>query len=283
MKNLIVEFIKLNKGLSRRFDQILPKKFRIDGNRFFMDQFAPSYLKSNAKVYDIGGGKQPYISQDIKKALDLFIVGFDIDQEELNRAPQGSYDKIICADITQFQGYKDADIVICQTLLEHVKNVDQAFTNISSILKTGGLALIFVPSKNAVFARLNILLPQKLKQKILYYIFPETRHAQGFYSYYDKCTPREFRQLAKKNQFCVEKESFHYISSYFSFFFPFYVFWRLWVLGFYLIAREQSAETFCMALRKSDDPFVSSKNLNETHGLTMGVEYLRFSWVPGEN
>jgi hypothetical protein len=59
MKNLIVEFIKFNKGLSRRFDQILPKKFRIDGNRFFMDQFAPSYLKSNAKVYDIGGGKQP--------------------------------------------------------------------------------------------------------------------------------------------------------------------------------------------------------------------------------
>ncbi len=71
--------------------------------------------------------------------------GLDIDKEELIQAPEGSYDEIICTDITKYRGNLEADIVICQALLEHVKGVENAFMAISSILKPGGLALIFVP------------------------------------------------------------------------------------------------------------------------------------------
>ena len=202
-------------------------------------------------MYDIGGGKNPYINQETKHKLKLKIIGLDIDQDELNRAPVDAYDKTICADVTEFRGKSDADLIICQALLEHVKNVDHAFAAIASILKPGGLALIFVPSRNALYARINLLLPQSLKKKILHTIYPKTRESQGFPSYYDQCTPHDFRRLAKKHNLSVEKESFHYISSYFSFFFPLYLLWRLWILGFHAVAGEQAAETFCMALKKN--------------------------------
>jgi len=250
MKSVIKKFIQANINLSYSFDLILPKKYRIDGNRYFIDKFAPFYLQNSLTVYDIGGGKNPYISQETKHKLKLKIIGLDIDQDELNRAPVDAYDKTICADITEFRGQSDADLIICQALLEHVKNVDHAFAAIASILKPGGFALIFVPSRNALYARINLLLPQSLKKKILHTIYPKTRESQGFPSYYDQCTPRDFRRLAKKHNLNVEKESFHYISSYFSFFFPLYLLWRLWILGFHAVAGEQAAETFCMALKK---------------------------------
>ena len=34
---------------------------------------------------------------------------------------------MICADITRFKGGGDADLIICQAVLEHVKDVEGAF------------------------------------------------------------------------------------------------------------------------------------------------------------
>lgn len=176
----------------------------------------------------------------------------DIDQGELDRAPTGIYDRTICADIGCFYGAGDADLLICQAVLEHVRDVDGAFASIAGILKPGGRALIFVPSRNALYARLNLLLPQALKKRLLHAVYPKTREGQGFPSYYDQCTPRDFRRLAKKHNLVVEKESYHYISSYFSFFVPLYALWRLWILGYRALAGEQAAETFCMAFVKPE-------------------------------
>ncbi len=250
MKSIIKKLIQFNMTLSHAFDRMIPEKYRIDGNRYFIERFAPSYIQDNLIVYDIGGGKNPYISQETKHKLKLKIIGLDIDQKELNHAPVGAYDASICADITQFRGKSDADLVICQALLEHVKNVDQAISAIASILKPGGCALIFVPSRNALYARLNLLLPQNFKKKLLYAVYPKTRESQSFPSYYNQCTPCDFRRIAQKYNLSIEKESFHYISSYFSFFFPLYLVWRIWILSFHAVAGEQAAETFSMALRK---------------------------------
>jgi 2-polyprenyl-6-hydroxyphenyl methylase/3-demethylubiquinone-9 3-methyltransferase len=237
--------------LSSNFDKLLPNKFRIDGNQDFIKSLVPKYLKKNCTIYDIGCGKTPLLSPDKKKALDLTIVGFDIDNDELEKAKEGSYDKIICDDITKFNGDKDADLVICQALLEHVEDVEGAFSAISSVLKPGGLALIFVPSKYAVFARLNVVMPQKLKKYIMYKIYPDTKLTQGFPAYYNKCTPSEFKKLASINNLTVIEERYYFVSGYFSFFFPAYLVWRMLILLFYFLSREQSAETFSLVLKKN--------------------------------
>jgi len=231
---------------------LLPKKFIIDGNHDFIKSFVPMYLEKDLMIYDIGGGKNPHIKPDKKILVNATVVGLDINNEELNLAPEGSYDEIICADITSYLGNCDADIVICQAVLEHVYDTGKAISAIFSILKPGGLALVFVPSKNSIFARLNIIIPQSFKKKLLYKIYPKSKSTKGFPAYYDKCTPLKFRELAYNNNFSIIDERYYYIGSYFSFFFPVYLIWRLWVLLFFSIRKEQAAETFSMALRKND-------------------------------
>jgi SAM-dependent methyltransferase len=62
---------------------------------------------------------------------------------------------------------------VCQALLEHVSDVNGAFESIASILRPGGQAVIFVRSRNAVFARINLVLPEKFKRWILFQVFPQ--------------------------------------------------------------------------------------------------------------
>ena len=61
---------------------------------------------------------------------------------------------------------------------------------------------------------------------------------------------REFRWLAAEHGLSVVEETHYYTSGYFTFFFPLYFVWRMWVLFYHALAREQAAETFCMALRR---------------------------------
>lgn len=248
---MLRDLVNLNVKLSRWFDsRLLPKYLSVDGNMDFIHEMAPSYLRPGTKIYDVGGGKQPFIDVGVKRALGIQVVGIDISRAELDRAPMGAYDEKICADIADVKGDADGDLVICQAVLEHVGDTERAFYSIASLLKPGGVALIFVPSRNALFARLNLLLPESIKRTILFGIFPQARPAQGFPSYYDKCTPDDFVALGGRCGLSCREARYYYMSSYFSFLFPVYFIWRLWVLAFKWIARHQAAETFSMAFVK---------------------------------
>lgn len=249
--NFARTFIDINRRCSHAFDTILiPEKFRVDGNRDFIENFAKKYLRQGMTVFDVGGGKQPYINRETKHQLGLKVVGLDIDPKELTLAPPGLYDHVICADITQFVGNGTADLLVCQALLEHVSDVGKAFKSIASILRPGGRAVVFVPSRNAIFARLNLLLPEKIKRWILFSVFPQARTGAGFPSYYDRCTPLEFRNLIKENGLQEIEFRPYYESAYFSFFVPAHMAWRLWMQLFRLAKGDQAAETFCLAFAK---------------------------------
>lgn len=251
--NLLRSFINANIRLSKCFDSwFLPSSFAVDGNKDFIYDMASSYLCQGMKIYDVGGGKQPFVDVEKKTVLGLRVVGIDISQSELDRAPVGAYDEVVCADIANIQGLADGDVVICQAVLEHVQNTEGAMRSIASLLKPGGKALIFVPSRNAVFARLNILLPEGVKRKVLYSVYPNSRVAQGFPSFYHRCTPGDFIAMAKDNGLAVAESRYYYISSYFSFLFPIYLVWRIWIILFKSIAGHQAAETFSMVLVKGN-------------------------------
>jgi SAM-dependent methyltransferase len=249
--SFVQSLIARQRSLRRSFDhRFVRKDFRRDGNHHFVSEFVPGYLRPGAVVYDIGGGKQPLISLARKKELGLTVVGLDIDPTELSRAPVGIYDRVVCADIQSYRGIGDADLVICQAVLEHVPSLRAALKGVFSALKPDGLAIVFVPCRNAGYARLNLLLPQRLKRRILFYVAPEAEHDQGFRAYYDCCTPRRFRTLIGECDGSVVEEQFYYVSSYFSFCLPVYVLWRLWVSFFHLLAGEQAAESFSLAFSR---------------------------------
>ena len=239
--------------LSNRFDRLLPMKFRIDGHDDFRDTVLPDCIKNGMIVYDVGGGRRPYIDGATKKDRNITVIGVDIDAQQLAEAPDGVYDTTVCADITQYHGRNDADLIICQATLEHVQDTERAFAALATIPKPGGIVALFVPSRNAVFARLNLVLPERLKRFFLFSIFGHTTAGHGgFKAYYDKCTPRQFAQLASKYGFQIELEKSYFCSGYFTFFVPAHIVWRLWILSFHAVAGRQAAETFVMILRLLD-------------------------------
>jgi 2-polyprenyl-6-hydroxyphenyl methylase/3-demethylubiquinone-9 3-methyltransferase len=249
-KTILRKFIDGQIRWSQRLDRAVPRWLSRDGNSHFVREMAWQHIGAGQTVYDIGGGKHPLIPARVKEERRLRVIGVDIDAGELRQAPPGAYDDIICADICSHVGAGDGDLLICQALLEHVPDTQAAFRAMASMLRPGGKALLFVPSRNALFARLNLLLPEELKKKILYSVFPQTAKQQGFKSYYDACTPRGFRALAARSGFEVRETQLFYQSAYFTFFFPLHALWRCWVLLFHLVDRVQSAETFAMVLEK---------------------------------
>ncbi len=252
---LFRKFLDSQLWLSRKFDEkILPADMSTVGFRVFFRQVVPSHIQGNQKIYDIGSGKRPvsqwfpdHISKDT-----LHMVGIDIDADELAKAPAGAYAEAIVGDICTYRGRQDGDVAICGCLLEHVKDMRAALQGVTSTLKPGGTLLIFIPNRNALFTRLNMLLPEKLKRKILNILYPEKESAFiGFPAYYDRCTPDEMRMLLRELNIEVTDEQYYHYSNYFMFLAPAHILWRLYQLLLLKIAGKAAAsENFILVGRK---------------------------------
>jgi len=241
-------------ALSRAFDQLLPRSFRIDGSKDFKQRIVPSYLRPGLVVYDIGGGARPCVDLETKRRLGLKVTGVDIEDEQLAKAPRGLYDRTIVTDITTYQEQNAADLVVCKSTLEHVRNTETALATMARLLNPGGTLLVFVPSRNALYARLNVLLPQRVKMRLLSAFMPDRADHLGFPAMYDHCTPRDFCRFAANYGLQIKELRPYYISSYFSVVFPVYVLWRVWILAYRAVAREHAAESFVLIACKPERP-----------------------------
>jgi len=251
-KRALLGFVRVNQAASVWIDRLLlPDRLRQDGNKTFQSEILPQHVSSGMRVYDLGGGAQPYFSPDQKASLGLYVTGLDISAEELEASPEGGYNRKIVADLCTFQGPRDADLVVCQATLEHVPDTAGAIRAIAETLAPGGKAVLFLPCRNAVFARLNLLLPETLKKRLLFALFPHKAEGHdGFEAHYDRCTPRDIADLARQNGLDVQEQRLFWISSYFMIFTPAFLLWRLCQGLAYLIIREQAAETFTVVLQK---------------------------------
>jgi SAM-dependent methyltransferase len=236
--------------LSQAFDRLLPRSFRIDGAKDFKQRIVPSRLHSGLVIYDIGGGARPCVDVPTKRLLEIKLVGLDIDNEQFAKAPPGLYDRAIVADIGTYRERHVADLVVCKSTLEHVRDTEAAFATMARLLKPGGTLLVFAPSRNALYARLNLLLPERLKRRLLSALMPDQADHLGFPARYDHCTPRDFRRFADRQGLKIEELRPYYISSYFSVVFPVYLLWRAWIVAYRAMAREHAAETFVLIARK---------------------------------
>jgi len=243
-------FFELNRRFCVAFNQLLPVHLNVDGNAFFLRKMVPEILRSDIKMYDIGGGSLPCISESEKVRHRIELVGFDISQDELDAAPPGLYDEKIVADLTRYRGRADADVIVCQSVLEHVQDNENSVAALATFLKPGGEIHIFVPCRNALFARLNLALPQSFKMRLLEYMHPGSGEHMGFPVRYDKCTPKKLGALLEKNGFEIVNRKLFWKSAYFNSFIPAFLFWRLWQVVLYVFIQKEAAETFVLVARK---------------------------------
>jgi 2-polyprenyl-6-hydroxyphenyl methylase/3-demethylubiquinone-9 3-methyltransferase len=249
---LIRGFLNANVALCRAINRRLPWALRTEGNYWFQENVLRNGFEPNQIVYDIGGGSRPWFTPEEKRRLNLTVVGLDISEEELRAAPAGSYDKMVAADVCGFIGDASSDAAICQALLEHVPDTKSAIRAIASTLKPSGVAYFFIPCRNAPFAQLNRILPQELKRKILYSIWPYAAEGHdGFRAYYDNCSPSKIEAIARLYGLEVKAKGTFWASGYFYFFFPAYLVWRFYQLIAWCFLGEDGCESFFFVFRKS--------------------------------
>ena len=73
--------------LSHWLDSLLPDNYQVDGYSDFVRSFVPRYLRKGMKIYDIDGGKRPFLSPAAKNALEASVDGIDLLESELALAP----------------------------------------------------------------------------------------------------------------------------------------------------------------------------------------------------
>jgi SAM-dependent methyltransferase len=235
--------------LSRRTDRFLFPKYSKDGNKDFV-AWVREWIGTGVTVVDVGGGKTPLLALDEVTGRNLTYVGVDIDREELAGAPDGVYAATHICDVVTSAVPLSADVVVCQSVLEHVRDNEAVFRNLAGMCKPGGVLLTFCPSRRALFAVLNRWFPENFKRWLLFSIFPQARDRHGFPAFYDRCTPREFAEIANRAGFDVVDTRLYFVSGYLMFFWPLYAMWRLLYLPLMILNPAAFCETFAMVFRK---------------------------------
>jgi SAM-dependent methyltransferase len=165
-----------------------------DHPRYRDDWFVPFHaaaldvLRPGAAVLDVGGGRRPAIPRAMLPP-DVRYVGMDLSRRELARAPDGTYDEMIEADIVEPVAAlaSSFDLVVSWQVLEHVRSMRAALENVRSYLAPGGRFVAQLSGGRAVFALVNRAVPHAIAakgMKVLLGREPET----VFPAPYDGCT-----------------------------------------------------------------------------------------------
>lgn len=242
-KGIIRKFFRYQVALCKRFDQNFFSFFSIDGNTQF-SKLASELVLDGSEVADVGAGKTPFFGPSEVLARRLKVTGVDISAEELSEAPPRAYDAVMVSALEKCRGNSNHDFVIAQSVLEHVFDGSAAMVGIASLMRPGGKVITFCPNRRAWFAQLNLLLPEGVKRGVLFYIFPEKKDRQGFPAHYSGCTPGEMRANMRAAGIDPIETRHYFVSSYFMFFFPLYLVWRIITCPFMYFLPDLFCETF---------------------------------------
>ena len=189
----------------------------------FSQRLVPALLRPGMRVLDAGGGKWPRIPVAVKERLGLHVTGLDLSADELARAPAGSYDDVIVGDAATVRLRPVYDLIVSQTLLEHVRDVDAAIGNFATALRPGGAMAHVLPNARAPFALVNRLLGNRRGRRLLYGVYPAAKFVAGFESYYDRCTPGALVACCRRHGLLDVEVAPYYASEYGRFFLPLYL------------------------------------------------------------
>ena len=146
----------------------------------------------NARLLEIGGGRDPLLTPREARAAGLDYTVNDIDAGELALAPR-EFDRAlfdISGDLAQARtdprGY---DLIVSRMVFEHVRDVRAAWRNIHSLLAPGGVGLAFFPTLYAPPYVLNRLMPERASAALLRLFFPDRNDGEQpkFPAFYDHC------------------------------------------------------------------------------------------------
>lgn len=134
------------------------------------------------RLCEIGGGRDPAFTREQVERFGLDYTINDIDQQELDRAPDGF--RTACFDVAgppeQFRERAGSqDFVFSRMVFEHVAGVEQAWRNVHTLLSPGGVGLAFIPTLYAWPFLLNHMMPEAASSRLLRLFSREDRSDDG--------------------------------------------------------------------------------------------------------
>lgn len=174
-------------------------------------------LRPAVRILDVGGGAQPSLSPD-RRPEDCEYVGMDISSEELRKAPPGSYDEQLAADVVQFQPQLEGrfDLVVSWFVLEHVAPLDVALDNMRRYLKPGGVLIAQLAGGRSPSGLINRVVPHSLAKTILKNLLAEDPE-RVFPAHYDRCWQSALVPMMESNWDDVEVTPLHTGAGYLRF------------------------------------------------------------------
>jgi len=152
-------------------------------------------LAPGARVLDIGSGAEPTVPPP-QRPEGMHYAGLDVSAAELDRAPAGSYDQTLVADLVhprpELQG--GFDLIVSRQVLEHVRPLPAAIANLHRWLRPGGTMVHRLSGARSLPSLLNRALPERAAEAL-------ERRLRGrepdsiFPAHYDHCTHDELVAL----------------------------------------------------------------------------------------
>ena len=252
MSSPLRAFINFNKKCHSLIAKIFPNT-KHSAYRHYREEVRRN-LADNISVLDIGGGKRCTFADECRTYTGIKITALDVSAEEL--AFNNDADEKIVFDLTSGKRVpledESVDMVTSSSVLEHLKDLESAVKEVSRIIKPGGKFISVFPSKFALFAVINQLLPNWLARKILFAIRPEAKGFGGFVAYYNRLYYPALKNLLSRNGFSKIDFMFDYNQAgYFSFFEPFGLIALLWDCLMYILHVKPLCAYICFTAEKS--------------------------------
>jgi SAM-dependent methyltransferase len=250
LSDILRQFVRANVALSERITPTIVHETH--AYRKYREAGAALLRQRPRCVLDVGAGRQWPFAPELK-GDGMVLIGFDIDIAEM--AENTLLDQKICGDACRSLGVPDqsVDLIMGRAVIEHLHDTAAFMACANRALRDDGRLIVTFASKQAPFAILNRILPQRVSQWLLLHLVPGSSGVLGFKAFYDRASFREFTQGLTDAGFEIERAYASYFSvGYFRFFVPLYVAafccdWLRYALGnprlaayFMFIARKKS-------------------------------------------
>jgi SAM-dependent methyltransferase len=245
-------FFDLNRKLCRSIRAHLPQA---QENLFLKyEERVVQQISSTAGqiVLDIGGGKSCPFTRLLAANRDSKIVAVDISCDELAR--NKDVDLKIAGDLMGRMPLADGsvDLVVSRSVLEHLQDVSLFVGECSRVLKKGGHTIHLLPSKYALFALFNQMLPNTIAKRLIGFFHPRSAGICGFPAFYNSCCCSEMIRLFERNGFRIVQMKVGFDQSdYYSFFLPFYLLSALYEMAVYALGLKNLGAYLLITAQKS--------------------------------
>jgi SAM-dependent methyltransferase len=145
-------------------------------------------MRPGISILDAGSGSRPRVGAH-KRPPDVTYVGLDISLDELRKAPAGSYDEVVEADLQDLVPGLEGrfDLVLSWFAFEHLTRLQDAVEAIHRYLRPDGWFIAGLAGRNAAFALGNRLIPEAVAVRLVSWLRNRPRE-KIFPAHYDQCT-----------------------------------------------------------------------------------------------